>query len=342
MRMVRYVGEVVPTLPPQTAEDVWAMYTQFLLWAGISADAHDGAVVPAFHQASSNLMNLMTSATSEADMVTKLSQRFRPDKYLRPDVTGKKTLNPKVVSNAIDDLGDFTNTIMTVEELEALPACVKVGDDRLGVHGTTTSIGAFSAMLTDGPPRAGKQSTTPSAGAFAARCGKTAVSQLTTVQDLVEWVRAHPGADVRISTEGLGECYIAKTTLRAEARKVPHFWAFRTGGLKSTKRCTVQVTHVLPMWKYIPGCPNALFVCDVADRRTSLNWNCCFPAFLSAAYARRYAEVFERLNKAMQIGVPDGALAAGFGTSASNHTGLLLKPVLCTLNGVDAVLTRLY
>lgn len=336
---VKAQGVPFPALPEHRR---WAACANYLCWAGLARDAGDTVVCGLYHQANTNVLDLLATATSEAAMVAMLTDRFNPTTYRRP--TSLAAMSETAVRAAMTVLGDFTNTVMTRSEVAALKQCVTVGGtppppSPTGVvAAVSSSMGALADMLAN--VRGGKKA---GAGAFAARCGGAPAELvgMTSVKGLVAYLRAHPAASLTVTVSAACVAmYVAKTTLADGVVRVPHLWAFlqrRPEGVAVD--ATVRVTHVLPMYEYITEYQSVLFVADV-PRPATLS-NCCFPEFLSSEHSRVLRRPFEAMNTAVPVALPPGPLAYGVGFSATNRDGTLHTPVTMCVDGHTVHLTTL-
>ena len=96
---------------------------------------------------------------------------------------------------------------------------------------------------------------------------------------------------------------------------------------------TVEV--VLPTGGLTSGGHHKHYI--LACQSAQLPWeliNCCFPSFLTAAYARTCRSVFEGLNKTMTPDVPPkGPYMMGVGVFPRADTGVLKRPITVRING---------
>jgi hypothetical protein len=90
----------------------------------------------------------------------------------------------------------------------------------------------------------------------------------------------------------------------------------------------------LPMYEYIVGYKNCLFVIDGIKPCSRLG-NCCFPEFLTPEYERVCGPVFAKFNQKVPITIPSQTpLACGIGFSSPNEGDELNKPVKFLINGI--------
>ena len=334
--LIRIVEDVRDTGNPfasWTDTERWAACAQYLCWVGLHPDAHEAVVCPAYHQANTNVLDMLASANSEAAMVAMLSDRFDPTKYRRPDTT--VPVSASAVAAAITKLGDFVNTVMTHADLEAMEHCVTlrakpVEEAAAASASPDGSLAAFGRMFTNAA--GGKKSA---ANTFATRCAAT-VPALTTMTELITYLREHPHSTVTMKSAAGHACYAVKTTLDPAVLKVPHMWAFT----QTLIACAgTKVTHILPMFQYISGYSNALFVLE--GERPTLRGNCCFPEFLSYEHERELRRPFEMLNTTTNVHMPPGPMAYGVGVSATNRDGKLFAPIALCIDGTSVTIDRI-
>ena len=99
------------------------------------------------------------------------------------------------------------------------------------------------------------------------------------------------------------------------------------------------MTHVLPMYEYIHGFSNALFV--LAGPPPATVPNCCFPQFLSYEAERVCRRHFEGMNGKQALVIPAAGGAYGVGTSATDRDGTLCAPLRVSVDGVELTITHL-
>lgn len=286
------------------------LFVQALIDAGIEKTIY-GAVVTKFHQANANILSLLQNARSEEEMTTLIKDRLNPLNYRRRD--SDAILSNGNINNAMKHLGDFENTIMTHTEVSKLPHCICLN----------STMSLFNGMKTTKPQ--GKPQ-----GSFASRCINV---NNTTIDELYKYFENNPNSNVYINNSSdMHPIYIAKTTLDKDIINFPHLWAFdRSIKIKSG---WIKVKYIIPMNKYIESHKNIAFILDTESilKKSDIK-NCCFPAFLTPAYARTCDKAFERLNTVSKITIPQGDVAIGVGTSISNSK--LVKSINIKINNVE-------
>ncbi len=313
--------------------DRWSFFAKHLLLSPISAELH-GAACSFFHTANNNIVDMLGIAKTEEEMTTLIEERLNPLNYRRRDTTTE--LSDSEVKIAMKELGEFTNTILTTEEASRLPHAVMTVQTTQ-VEG---SMSAFNKMM-------GKKTDNVinSPSGFAARIGVTSLQQkitsLNTIDGLLEFLKEHPNTKLEVNCgPSSNVVYLAKTTLREEARSVPHFWAFVYGSV-STKygfNGWMEVAVVAPMYKYIYNYNNVAFI--MKSVKTAPTGNCCFSEFLSSKYTRVCGKAFERLNTLTNITVPE-VPAIGVGISGQNVTGTT-TPISLRLDGTVITISKLF
>jgi len=291
------------------------VYTRAIIDGGIEKDLN-GVVVTKYHQANENILSLLEDAKTEEAMIQLIETRLNPLNYRRRDPNA--ILTEGNIEHAMKYLGEFKNTIMTQEEVLLLPYCIKINSEK-----KYSSTDAFKQMKNEI-----KQRTS-----FASKCE----NKIDSIGKVYDYLDKHKNAEVLIENNNMHPLYIAKTTLDSEKIKFPHMWAF-THSLR-IKQGWIKVNCILPMHKYIESHKNIAFIIDsdaVLDK--SAIQNCCFPEFLTTAYARTCDKAFERINKITKITIPEGNLGIGIGTSISH--GKLVKSIKIKIDGTILEITN--
>jgi hypothetical protein len=317
--------------PFSTLSDVdkWNLYIKFLLWTTIKKDFLPGSSVSTlYQQAKENVVDLLKNATSEEAMISMLTTRFDPSKYLRPDST--KTLSDKQLQAAIRELGEFTNRVFTARELDEHPECITL----------TKSLPSNSSL--SGFAKMAQESKSKSQLGFASRCGITyqnaQVQKIKTLDQLVTWLKQNPASVVEVRGS-YPRTYLANTTLRQECRTQPHFWAVYKEDYLSFNDWT-RVTHIQPMYRYIHGFRICFFRTSKRIEK-SVHGNCCFPQLLSPAYQRVCGLAFEKLNTTTSVITPSGDIAHGFSVNTVNADGKLTSTLNLRVNSVEIKISEL-
>ena len=236
-----------------------------------------GIVAPVIQTAKDNVLDLLKLANSEKEMIVLIKERLNPLTYKRP-VAAPSLGN---VNIALNKLGEFQNTVLTVEKLEQLSGCFTLRP----VGTVQTSLDGFAklsavAVAAKGIPI----STTKS---FAAKCRGT-LPPNATFSDLIAYLKANPSAKLEVNTtEGASQgwscgTFIVETTLARELRKNDLFWAFMRNKMPQS-RGMKTVTHI---FEYLN---NIFFILDGPVTSVSLG-GCCFPEFLDFAVERENVE----------------------------------------------------
>ncbi len=318
-----------------TPKEKIAFGLHHIIRAGLDKDM-SGSVALLFQTAHGNIIDLLESAKSESAMTMLCEERLSPQNYQR------RTVDASVgqITNAIKYLGDFKNTILDDNRAkELIPELVVHGTSVTNQSDPTSSMTGFAAQL------AKTQVKSPSSS-FADRCGKTSIDadikNIKTIRDFVKFSRAHPEIKVEILPGSGSVAYVAETTLDKEKISHRHVWAFMRGSVSSygLSGAWVQVTHTVPMYEYISGYKNVLFVTP-GIKSTSIFGNCCFPEFLTSQYNRVCGSAFEGLNRTTKIELPSGQLMAGIGTSVTNAYDKLHSPVNLRVGGICVTLNSL-
>jgi len=298
-----------------------------LISSPIGKDLHDGAVA-FFCQTGKQLIDLMEDAAG-VDAMTKLCEaRLNPLSYQRPTAAA----SVGQISEAIERLGNFFNTVMTLKYLLTYhPNTVSIQGQSIG-----SSMDGFAKQMATALTFAQKVE----AKTFAE---KSKYLKLDTIADLIELAKSG-NVDIEIMNEKPSAMYLASTTLAEEKRSVPHFWAFTHKSLDASfgiKQQWVHVTHIVPLWKNIKATPwkNVLFVLN-GVKAIDLG-NCCFPEFLSSEYSRTCRTAFEGLNKVVKVIVPDEPIVAGYGVSVKDEKMNLMHDIMVRVNGIVKRISRM-
>jgi hypothetical protein len=317
----------------------WEFLMKHIMRAALSKDSQ-GTVALLFQTAHHNVIDLLESAKSETAMIKLCEERLNPLNYQRP--TAEPTDGD--IDNCIKYLGDFENTLITVERAKILiPQIVHHGQitSSDSVPAITSSMSGFAAQ------RAKNESVSSGSKikSFASKCASDEltikINAITSVSDFIEFSRKHPEIPVQIAAQG-SLVYAAETTL-GDKVKHPHLWGFMNQarftefGINSAY---VEVTHTVPMYEYIEGYKSVFWVC-AGIKYNSRMGNCCFPEFLTSENQRTCRKSFEALNKTMPLKVPDGPLLMGVGASSINERNELSTRIILKINKINIVLTKL-
>lgn len=314
---------------------------------GNLAKDSSGCVSLLFQTAYGNIIDLLEDAKSEDAMTKLCADRLNPENYQRR--TAEAT--PQQVLNAIKSLGDFTNCIMTKEQAEKLiPEMVTHGiasltpSEPTSMEPTSSMTGFMAQMAKAKQTHLSSFASRCATPSFASRCDKSSqdvdILSIKTLRDFVKVTRKNPNWKVEIESGRHSVAYVASTTL---GNKIIHRhpWAFMTN---SSSFCGLQswneVVSTIPMYEYIEGHKNALFVIKNFRPTTQLG-NCCFPEFLIPEFRRTCGPAFEGLNRTTKITVPDGPIMVGLGVSAKDLYGTLMTPINLRVNGIPITLTHL-
>jgi len=307
----------------------WLLCAEIMLWTAIRPDGleHQNAVSCVIQQAYNNVLPVMSSAKDRSALIKIMNYRLSPENYQR------RTEAPSMgqVQNAIQALGDFTNTIMTLSEAAKIQGAVVIGTT------PPSSLNAFASMI--------KEATDPipskkSPWGLAAKCG----SQISGLRDLVKYAREHPEIKMYLDASGkMASVYVADTTLSPEKLCVPYLWAFH--GDTSSKKVFAfedkwtEIAVIIPQYETLTQ-QNAIFLLRGCHRIPVDSLNCCFPSFLNVAIRRICGPAFEKLNEKIRLPIPTTEPAIGRGTSVSSGDKLMY-PIKILVDGKELLLTNL-
>ena len=329
--------ESMGKMPDQlTVHHRWLFCAEILLWTTISPDGldHQNAVSCVIQQAHNNVIPVMSSAKDRSALIKILNHRLSPENYQR------RTAAPSEgqINNAIHALGDFTNTIMTLEEAAQIPGAVIVGVG-IPANTKTSSMSAFDAMKKEAKTATAITNKKKNPWGLAERCSEP---QIQGLKDLVKYARDHPQTPIYLDASGMVSVYVASTTLSKEMCCVPYMWCFLQDTM--TKIFTfpspwAEIAVILPQYETTTY-HNTLFLLRGALRVPSDLKNCCFPEFLSIASRRVCGPAFEKLNEKIRLSLPTAEPAIGRGTSASRGE-TLIKPIRVRVEGREYTLTTM-
>jgi len=311
---------------------------QLLFKGRLTLDFH-GTTCTSFHQANNNVVDLMQTAKSEKGMITQLAERLDPTKYLRR----VKEISDKQIDQTMNILGDFEHRMMTHEKVATLPSVVVLTEKKI------SSLSAFEKMKKSASGGGG-------GGGFAARCGKSNLTDTTTkiktVEELCAFLRVHPDTVLEIQVENASPLKLVDSTLIGKTDdegvpllKVPIVWGFSHSSVLQVYKLAgyQKVSHVLPMWGSEFGKYQNVYFGIRGIKVPSANFPgvCTVPDFLSDKYLRVLGPTFEKLHNTMEMVIPDGSLAYGIGSSASDRDHTLRKMLNLKVDGVPLLLTKL-
>lgn len=303
----------------------WIFGCGFLFWTEIRQDGDHGAVSLIIQQVYNNILDMILSAHDENALQKMIENRMNPSQYMRPSTT--KYISDNTIQQSSKKLGDFSNTIMTLEEASRLPFSIKI-------KSKSSSSEAYLKMMSK--PK-------NSIHSFLDKCS---IPTMKTMTDVFQYIEKYPNVDVKLCTQKMTPVYVAKTTLDNKYLSVPHLWAFMNHRKSSDFDIPemVDVSLILPLYKYITSHKNIIFIiqheCNLKNYKQKIG-NCCFPAFLNPTYQRELRNVFERLNTTMPININEKNNAFGFGTSVKNTDNKFLTPITLFLNNVKHVIEYL-
>ncbi len=309
-----------------------------IIRAGLTKDSIEptGIVATLFKIANSYLILLLEDAKAKdakaKDAKAKDAQTLVHNQYMSKvvcqmlNVKWYSYVNPEQIAYGIKQLGDFTNSILDeTQAKELIPEMV--------FHSRTLTTG-----------------TGPDSTSFTARSKKlsldTKIKNIKTFGDFIKLTRKYPELTVEISASlDVSIAYVASTTLGKDIVSHRHLWNYwnldtsiQKHGLYTS--CWTAVSHTIPMYEYILGYKNVIFVCPKFKTQEGIR-NCCLPAVLTPQYKHVYGPAFSALNQITQIASPSGQLMAGFGVSVHNNTNKFSYPVELRVNGIRITLRTL-
>lgn len=294
----------------QSTKEKITFYLKHILKGRYGKDANDDYVSFSFQTANNSLINLLDIDSEEA-VIKELTIRHSPENHQRRDLSVE--LSEKQVASCEKILGEFKNSIMTIDELKDIcPETVILGDEKMGRDIDCSVIGnAISG------------------------------THVTTFVQFVKFIRDNPSVEVLVDISNTALMYIAKTTLLPKFRKFKHFWAFSRATVK--EMCDIDekytpVTHILPLYEYM--IEKHVFFAIKKPKLIKPIGDCCFSSYLVPEYQRTCGAVFEQNNK-NYISVPDGPIALGSGVSVKNDLNEFTRPIFLKMNGLPVTITHL-
>jgi hypothetical protein len=302
----------------------WAFFAQHLLYSPISEDLQ-GAVCTFYHTVNRNIIDLLGSAYNEDAMIKMITERLSPENHLRRDPNAD--LSENEIKIAMNQLGDFTNTMMTLDEAASQPHAIVLNVKE------KSSLDDFKQLID--VTKKDKDMNAPAN--FAARSGNSAavleIKDIKTFEQLFGYLIKNPNTKLEVNTETLTPCYMAKTTLKEEALAHPHLWLFLNGdkASKLSLGTWATVNTIVPMYKYIKNHRNFVFFMNETKIVGNVP-NCNLPVYLSSKYTRVCGKAYERLNTLSNITVPVGQVAIGMGSSIKDEANNLFQPIKLRIN----------
>jgi len=295
----------------------------------------DSGVITDYHQANGgNVLGLLQTAQSEAAMKKIIEQRMCPTSYQR------RVAPPKMgnIEEAEKTLGEFTNTIHTLEELRELPNTVTVCDidgGEAAKEGVTSDV--YASLMTSAQkkdPQKGKFN-------FAAR-SKSSVLSPTTLTELMAMIKDGRITKLQLDVSSHSLTYTAKTTLDRDKIIHPYLWWYKrdTQTKVRGKHVVTDITHTKTSSR---SHDNYTFRIDgLAMKDMDATSNCCFSEFLDTRVRRTCGPVFEAFNKLVPISVPSGPISLGFGTCVKNSARELIRVITVYVNDCPTAVTISY
>lgn len=276
---------------------------------------------------------------SMKDMSGVIEARANPRSYMRkkrPVVhrpTGNQPTNNRPAGNQPTNiqpyqtraaahklLGDFRNTIMTVDELESINNVVTLRNNNV-------SQNAVILPCVGGGAGAG------------ASAGDGANNNEITMADLITYLRNNPDTNLELACGCLNRVYIATTTMSKDLLKFSDYlWLFFNQQDNGTITQWERVTHVLPMYEQTPiSLMKNVFFRTENRPAQEVRHNCCLPSYLKNDYVRDYGRDYEAFNTTTPISVPNGPIAYGYGTTEANAIHKLFNVLHFRINGNEVV-----
>ena len=284
-------------------------------------------------QANNSILNLLKNANDESALISMMRKQLSPLNYQR------RTAEPKMgnIAAAESKLGEFTNSIHTMDKLEKHIHCSKVTPKMNSK--VNSSMGAFAAMK----KASNSNSNASKYGGLSKRCGKTSETiEIKNVRELIAKIKDGSIYKLSINAVNLTSVYIADTTLDRDKIINDYLWSFLLNEVKGYRfRNNVEISHVNLI--ETSSHRNIVFIAkDARQKITSMpiRTNCCYPEFLDTSIRRECGSAFEKMNALTNINIPDtGDLAIGIGTSVTGVNNKLTDSINIIINDEYTVRT---
>ena len=338
-----------------TQVEKYNLCIESLLKLDISKD-WSGYVILTYQTASNNIVDLLGKASSVGAMIKMIEDRMDPLKYQRRDMN--KQLSETQINNSIKSLGEFENTIMTIQELSIYePETIVFNRNRSGctlvnqsdnisevletvrLQSSPSSIEVFQNMKRNKAPAGEfyKRTVDRSAAggdSHRAAASSTSIMNLKTIKDLLNLTREYPNTEVQICTFNTNCVYIAKTNIDTSKLSVPYFWAFKSSKVNELN-VYKKVVAIVPIFENKLLNRKYLSVHFILDKEKPFSdVNCCFPEFLSSEYTRQCGPAFEQINKYTKITIPDTEENLACGVGISSMKSNKISPIYLKINNI--------
>lgn len=325
-----------------------------IIRAGVKKD-FTGSVALLFQTAYNNILDILEISTDEQALAKLCSERLNPITHCRP--TKEPTIGQ--AKTAISLLGNFQNSIMKVDDaMKIIPETV-FHNKHTHIQNTSSSMFGFQKQIEKQIEKQREITSTSNPKnitSFASRCGPSSeIQNISTIREFVEYAKKNKNLTVEIKVpKSINIVYIAETTLPKEKINHRHFWEYLPKSANYTdygiRNEWERVTATVPMYEYIKGVENFVFVIDGINKSKIRNSdkipNCCFPSFLATEYQRVCGTSFEKLIHTTNVEVPDGDLMIGIGFSVINKTITTQNPsmfgqaIQLKVNGIPISITK--
>ena len=276
-------------------------------------------------QANNSILNLLKNAKDESALMSMIRKQVSPENYQR------RTAEPKLghIAAAEAKLGEFSNTMYTMDKLEKHEDCVKVVPKTKSEG--NSSMGAFAAMKAN-------SSKSSKFGGLSKRCGKPI--EIKNMKDLVAKIKDGSIYKLKINANNMTSSYVADTTLDREKIIHDYLWLFLNN--ETYRFCGYEeVSHL--NFIEISTHRNIIFILKEARQsivRIPVTKNCCIPEFLDTSIRRTCGSAFEKMNSLTNINIPEsGDLAFGIGTSITGTDNKLMNTIKFLINDEATVRT---
>ena len=269
------------------------LYLEFILKSPYGKEG-EHSIVCFFAQTADQLIGLLETAEDKSKLKHLLDERLNPTKYQRP--TAEATVQQ--VDIAIKYIGNFTNTVMSYEEVSKLANSATIMDI------SNDSMTGFKKQRELALYKTHNKS-------FAEKCNMSTLdvelSNITTISNLVQFMNNNPLYVYKLVFNGtMSDSTLIKTTLSKNICDMDYLWSFTTNS--DSIICNMNVKTIIyrnnGKHKFVMLLPTTPI------EQTCKRGNCCFPEFLNSEYKRNCGTAFENLNKTTTLDIPVGITPA--------------------------------
>lgn len=223
-------------------------------------------VIPIYHTVNNTIKMLLEYIDKpEAEFIKQVETLLNPENYQRRDTTNVSTSSQSAMSTA---LGEFTNSVMTIDQAIQLYGAKKV------IH-RDHQVSSMSVEVANTLP--------------------TKMSELLNIENIT---------NLEVNVNSINHIVVACETDLGPRVRYPFLWSF----LNNTSPKTIGLTgwvKVRAILKLPHGSHNYIFICGcTTDIFQSLKTYCCIEEFLEHSLVRIHGSAFASLNQQKHLNVP--------------------------------------